>query len=121
MMIEIMPESHDNILGMQASGKLTDADYKDVLIPRLEDLVDEHEDARFLYYLDEGFEGWEPGAAWDDAKLGIKLQKGLERMALVGGPKWAQWGMKLDNHLTRAEVKTFPIDELQDAWDWIES
>jgi len=120
-MIEIMPESHDNILGARAIGKLTDDDYKNVLIPRMEELAEEHGNARFLFFLDEGFEGWEPEAAWDDAKFGVKLQKGLERMAVVGGPKWVEWGMKLDNYITHTEVKTFPTDELQEAWDWIES
>ena len=32
-MIDILPESQGNILGIRASGKLTDSDYKDVLIP----------------------------------------------------------------------------------------
>jgi hypothetical protein len=57
MMIEIMPESHDNILGARATGKLTDDDYKNVLIPRMEELAEEHGNARFLFFLDSGFEG----------------------------------------------------------------
>ena len=35
-MIEIMPESNRLALILKATGKLTDADYKDVLIPGIE-------------------------------------------------------------------------------------
>ena len=35
-MFEIMPESQDGVVGIRASGSLLDADYKEVLIPRLE-------------------------------------------------------------------------------------
>ncbi len=36
-MIQIMPESEGNMLVLWATGKLTDQDYKDVMIPRLEE------------------------------------------------------------------------------------
>ena len=45
-MIEVLPESRGNILGIRASGKLTDADYKDVLIPYLEKIIGEQGMAR---------------------------------------------------------------------------
>jgi hypothetical protein len=77
---------------------------------------------RFLYYLDEGFEGWEPEAMWDDFKVGVgKLRHIFEKIALVGGPKWVKWAMELDNYLMKGEVKTFGVEQLQEAWDWIRS
>ncbi len=119
-MIEKLPKSQGNILGLRASGKLTDGDYKDVLVPCIEAIVKEYGKICFLFYLDEGFEGWEPRAMWDDFKVGLgKLKDDFEKFALVGGPKWVQWAMKLDNYLMHGEVKTFPVDQLQEAWDWI--
>jgi hypothetical protein len=38
-MITISPESRENILVISTTGKLTDKDYKDVLIPRLETII----------------------------------------------------------------------------------
>ncbi len=38
----------------------------------------------------EDFEGWEIGAAWDDAKFGIQFGGKSEKIAVVGGPKWAE-------------------------------
>jgi hypothetical protein len=42
-MIEILPGSGGNVLGYRASGKLTDADYKDVLVPKLEEVAKQYD------------------------------------------------------------------------------
>jgi hypothetical protein len=120
-MIEQLPNSQGNILGLRASGKLTDEDYEDVLVPGIEAIIKEHGKIRFLFYLDDGFDGWEPGAMWEDFKLGFgDIRKECEKLALVGGPDWVEWAMKLSSHLIHGEVKTFDVDQLQAAWDWIE-
>ena len=41
-MIKVLPESKGNILVLRTTGKLTDQDYKDVLIPRLDSIIREH-------------------------------------------------------------------------------
>ena len=121
-MIERISESQGNIIAFRASGKLTDEDYKNILVPSIEAMVKEHGKVRLLLYLDEGFKGWEPRAMWDDFKVGLgKLKDDFEKFALVGGPKWVQWAMKLDNYLMRGEVKTFSIVQLQDAWQWVKA
>ena len=65
-MIKVLPESNGNILIVSASGKLTDQDYKEILIPRLQSIIREHEKAILLDMGDE-FYGWEAAALWDDA------------------------------------------------------
>ena len=47
-MIEFMDESAGNVVGVRASGKLTDADYKETLIPGLEKLFEQHGRLRVL-------------------------------------------------------------------------
>ena len=113
-------ESQGNILIFRATGKLTDDDYEKVLVPSLEAVVQEHGSVRFLFYLDEGFQGWEPKAMWDDCKVGLgKLRKSFTKLAVVGGPKWVHWGMKIADLIMPAEVKVFNIDQLPEAQEWI--
>ena len=38
-MFQIISESQGKIIGVRATGKLTDQDYQEVLIPRLEALI----------------------------------------------------------------------------------
>jgi hypothetical protein len=120
-MLTVMPQSHDKVMGVQATGKVTDQDYHTVLIPQLEEVLKEYGKARFLYYLDEGFTGWELGAMWEDAKFGLQHKDDFEKIAVVGGPKWVAWATKLFSHFMEGQVKIFPPEELQAAWDWLES
>jgi SpoIIAA-like len=94
-MIQIMPESHGKIIGVKPSGKLTDRDYQEVLIPTLESLIKEHGKIRLLCLLDEGFAGMEVGAMWDDAKFFLPHKDDFEKMAIVGGPQWVKLAMKI--------------------------
>ena len=71
-MIHIMQESQGKIIGLRATGKLTDQDYKEVLIPSLESLIHKHGKIRLLCFMDEDFAGLEPGAIWDDAKFFLR-------------------------------------------------
>jgi SpoIIAA-like len=120
-MITIMSQSHDNVIGVQGTGKITDLDYLEVLIPKLAEVLKKYGKARFLYYLDEGFAGWELGAMWEDAKFGLRHKDDFEKIAVVGGPKWAAWGTKLFAHFMEGQVKVFPLEELPAAWDWLNS
>jgi hypothetical protein len=120
-MLTIMPSSHDNIVGVQGTGKVTDQDYQQVLIPQLENVLKNHDKARFLYYLDDNFAGWELGAMWEDTKFGMRHKNDFDKIAVVGGPKWVAWGTKLIGHFMEGQVKTFSPKELKSAWDWLES
>jgi hypothetical protein len=118
-MIEFMSESSGNVVGIRATGKLTDADYKQTLIPRIESLFGEHGKVSVLFYMDESFEGWDLDAAWDDASYGLRHRADFEKLAVVGGPAWVDWCIKLGGFLMKGEIRIFPVDRLDRAWDWV--
>lgn len=120
-MISILPESEENVLGVQATKKLTAEDYETTWIPRLEAIIGQGQKVRCLLYLDEDFDGWEAGAMWDDAKFGLAHNKDFEKFAVVGGPKWTAWVAKLFSPFTPASVQTFEASDLAGAWAWVKS
>lgn len=120
-MIEILPESQGNVLAVKGSGRLTGRDYEELLIPSLEAIMKEHPKARFFFYMDADFRGWDIEAAWKYANFGFKHKNRFERVAAVCGPKWVHWGMTLKSYLTDGEVRTFPCDEHPQALEWITS
>jgi hypothetical protein len=120
-MLEILPESHDNILAVKGSQKLTQQDYEEVLIPRLDALMSEHSKARFAFFMDEDFKGWDIDAALHYAKFGLKHRRRFEKVAVVCGPKWVHWGMKVKSYFVPGEVRAFSCDETPQAREWIES
>lgn len=118
-MINISPESKGNILVISATGKLTDQDYKEVLIPRLEAIISEHGKARILLDMGDEFHGWEPAAAWDDARFGITHRNDFEKMGVIGGPGWVDWSLKIGALFIGGEIRNFAADEREEALRWV--
>jgi len=118
-MFQIMPESEGKIIGLRATGKLTDEDYQEVLIPSLAALINQHGKVRLLCYMDDEFTGVEAGAIWDDAKFFLPHKDDFEKMTIVGGPKWIELIMKLFAPLIKVDVKIFSGEQLSEAWEWI--
>lgn len=119
-MIEVMQKSQGKVLGLKASEMITDADYKNVLIPRLESIIKEHGKARLLFECDDQFHGYEPAALWDDSVFGIKHRNDFEKIAVVGGPKWSEWATRMSAAFMSGTVKTFSAQEIQEAWAWLD-
>ena len=120
-MITISPESKGNILVLSATGKLTDKDYKEVLIPRLEAIIRSHGKARLLLDMGDEFHGWEAAAAWDDARFGLAHRNDFEKMGVIGGPKWVEWSLTIGALAISGEIKSFPAGERGQALRWINS
>ena len=120
-MIEVLPQSHDGMVGVRASGVLTDADYKQTLIPLLEKTIAGHGRARLLVEFADTFAGLEMAAAWDDAAFGFAHRADFDKLAMIGGPQWVVWSAKLFAPFIAGETKIFPAGQSQQAWAWIDA
>jgi hypothetical protein len=120
-MLEVLPESKGNILVLRAVSRLTDKDYKEVLIPRLESIFKQHGKARLLLDMGEDFQGWDAEALWDDARFGLAHRNDFEKMGVIGGPKWVEWGLKIGALIMSGEIRCFSSSERGEALRWIES
>lgn len=118
-MIEIMPESNGSALVFKATGKLSDADYKEVLIPKIEENIKQSGKAKVLLFLPADFVGWEAHAMWDDARFGVRHRNDFEKLAVVGGARWVEWATKIGAYFMEGEVKTFPEARLTEALEWV--
>lgn len=118
-MIKVLSESKGNILVLGAAGKLTDQDYKDVLIPRLESIIREHGKARLLLDMGDEFHGWTTAALWDDAHFGLSHRNDFDKMGVIGGPKWVEWGLKIAELVIGGEIRSFSSSEREEALRWI--
>ena len=118
-MIAFMQESSGNVLGVHACGKLTEDDYKDRLVPPLKSLIERFGKVRVLSYMDETFQGWDLKAAWANTTLDVCHRADFERIAVVGAPAWEEWCAKLAGIFMTGEIRTFPPEQLQQAWDWL--
>jgi len=119
-MIKKLPESSGNILGFWIRGKLTEADYRDLLVHEMEKAMAEFPRIRVVWVMEE-FEGWTVGAAWEDFLLGLKFSA-VEKMATVIDESWDEWLTVLFRAftmLTHTELRFFKNERLDEAWNWI--
>ena len=79
-MLEALTDLPEGVIGFEAVGEVTSADYEQTLDPAI-DAIDGP--VRFVYVLGERFDGYTAGAAWQDAKMGV------ERCANCTGSRWS--------------------------------
>ncbi len=118
-MIERIEGLPDDVLALQARGEVTAEDYQSVLVPALEDLLRHHRRVRLLYVLGDGFDGYTGGAAWEDAKVGMRHLTAFERVAVVTDEGWVTTMVKAFGFAMPGEVRVFGTGELDEARTWI--
>ena len=69
-MMKLIPDLPANVVGLIASGHVTADDYERVAIPAVEAALKAHPRIRMLYQVPADFDGFAPGAVWDDVKTG---------------------------------------------------
>ena len=70
-MIEILEGFSDKVVAARAAGRVTRHDYEAVLIPQVETTAMRHPKIRCYYEMCTDVAGMEPGAAWEDFRVGV--------------------------------------------------
>ena len=118
-MIEILPESDGNVLGIRATGKITQDDYDSVFNPRVENILNEHGTIKILCMLDEGLPEFKAGQPWEQDGFQLKDERVLPKIAVIGDSIKIRLGAKVIAMTTGSDLKTFPTRKLAKAWEWI--
>jgi hypothetical protein len=108
-------------VGFRARGEIEREDYDNVLTPELNRAIDAGE-LRTLYVI-EDLDEIEPGALWADSKLGFDLavrhRHAWVRSAIVTDIHWMAQATRLFAWMIPAEVRVFPLAELEQAKTWV--
>jgi hypothetical protein len=117
-MLKILPESQADILGVKLTGMFNPQEYKELLIPHLKAILQEHGRVRRLLHLDEDFQGWDLEALGQDG-FGHRHLDDFQKIAVVGGSWWLSLELKLLATMINGELRNFSRAELHEAWTWI--
>ncbi len=120
-MIELLSGFPDNVLACVCSGRVTRADYDQVLVPAVEKALKTQSRLRFYYETAPDFSGLEPGAMWEDFKIGVEHLTRWERVALVTDVDWIKHTVRLFSFLMPGRTRVFASSEAADARAWIAS
>jgi SpoIIAA-like len=117
-MITRLDDLPAGVLGFEADGEMTAADYETVLAPALNAVTDDGGSLRIVFVFAGEFAGMEAGAMWQDLKMGVKDWNAWERIALVTDQRWMRDGVKMFAWAVPGDVKLFDTTQRADAIAW---
>src|SRR5271170_3617255 len=120
-MIDKLKDLPRGIDGVRVTGKISKEDYEKVLVPLFDEAQQEGRHIRFLYQLGPEFEGFTPGAAWEDAKIGLRFLRLFDGCAVVTDLTWIRELTRLAGFLMPCPVSVFSNTEFAGAVDWLQS
>ena len=121
-MIKLLDGFPDNVAAYAYHGHVTKADYDSVLAPDIEDRLRRHSKVRMYIEIASDIDGFEPGAIWEDQKVGFRHFFDWDRCAVVTDVPWAQHLAKasaLLGFLWPGEYRPFSAAEADQARKWI--
>ncbi|MFT4585885.1 MAG: hypothetical protein ACI915_002002 [Gammaproteobacteria bacterium] len=103
-------------LSLKATGKLTHEDYG-IITPMIESALQGVTEPKIKVFVDGSeLDGWEPRAAWDDFKLGLKHGSEFEKIAILGNKRWQELAAKIASWFVAGEAKYFDDEQQAIAW-----
>ena len=120
-MLEKLKDLPPGLVGVEASGRVSKEDYEEIFEPLLDEARREGRHLRFLYDFGPDFESFTPGAAWEDAKIGLKSLRLFEGCAIVTDVGWIRESAALMGFLWPCPVRVFGNQEREQAIGWLQS
>ena len=118
-MIERIKNLPENVIGFNAKDQITGDDYEKILIPLVEEKLKKFDKLNLLYHIGDEFEGFEPRAMWDDAKIGLMHMHSWGKIAIVTDVSWIRGTSKVLAFMMPAHVKVFDNKDLDEAVKWV--
>lgn len=117
-MITEIKNMPNNVAGFRATGEITSDDYKNVVIPRINELVKEQGKINFLFLIDTDLKDFTAGAWLQDALLGLNHLLKWNRAAIVTDNEGAIKFTDAFSLVVPGEFKGFRKEELEIAILW---
>ncbi len=118
VVIRLLSDMPAGVLGLEAVDDVEKEDYKNVIVPAVDEAIAQHGKVRLVYVLGPEFDDYEGGAVWEDLKLGARHPASFERMAIVTDARWVGPAVKIFSVLWPGQARAFPLSELESAKRW---
>ena len=114
-MIEHLPTADADQLEFRFSGRITQADYDQIMIPNVEAALKDHDHIRILAIFDADFSGYDMSAAWADTTLGLSHWSGFDRIAVATETGWLRTSIRMAGAVLPCPVQVFGLADVDDA------
>jgi SpoIIAA-like len=120
-MIQRLKDLPPGINGVRAIGVVSKRDYETVFPPILDEARRCGHPIRFLYQLGPEFEGFTPGAAWEDGKIGIHSMRLFIGCAIGTDIGWIDEWTRIVGFLMPCPARVFANKDRDKAIAWLNS
>jgi hypothetical protein len=107
-----------NMVGFKASGEITEADFSDIVMPRVKELIEQTNKLNYMLVLDTSISNFTFGAWFKDAVMGVKHLLKWNRCAIVSDVKGIRTFTDIFSVVMPGEFRGFEHAEEQQAVDW---
>lgn len=115
-------DSPAGTLGFRLAGELEADDYKDTIMPPVDEVLEAGGDLRMVFVIIDGFEMRDPKAIWEDVRADFEIsvhhRENVKRSALVTDIDWIRRGVRMFGWVAPGELKVFALAELDEAKAW---
>lgn len=118
-MLEEIGNLPDHVLGVRATGEVTEEDLKLILLPGLEKLVEKHGHIHYILILDTDVKQFTAGAWIQDLIAGIKHFTQWKRIAIVSDQKAVEKFTNIFSAAVPGKAKGFSLKEQEEAITWV--
>ena len=120
-MLEKLKDAPPRIEAIKAVGKIPKEDYEKIFEPIFDEARQQGRRIRLLYQFGPEFQGFTPGTAWEDVKIGTRSLWLFDGCAIVTGIGWIRESTRLVGFLMPWPVRVFGNHELDKAIEWLSS
>ncbi len=120
--IHFLPTTKDEVFAFEINGVISSEEMPHV-VKTLEQYLEQHDKVRILNRV-KHFAGFDPSVLMQSGLVSMKLSamEKVERYAIVGAPDWMRRIIDaIDPVFPDMDMRTFPKDQEDEAWKWLES
>lgn len=118
-MIHHLPDLPTNIVGFKAIGEITEVDFSETVMPKVQALIDKTGKLNYLLVLETSVKNFTLGSWIKDAMMGIKHLTKWNRAAIVSDVEAIRTFTNFFSYLMPGEFKGFEHKDLDRAIDWV--
>lgn len=118
-MLQLIQDVPSNVVGIQATGKVTKKEYEDVFIPSVDKLAKSSKQVNLVFVINTDISQFTPGALFNDIRTGFKYFTKWHRVAIVTDQTGVQKLTDMYSNFVPGTYKGFPIARLEEAKQWV--
>lgn len=118
-MIKINDRTKDELLALEAEGKINKMDYEKI-VPVIDEMVKKY--GKLKGYLEvHDLDTVTPQAFWEEIKADIKYLNNFDKIAVVGDATWKELLTKMVDLVPGLKTRYYEFHEKEMAFKWLNS